>query len=102
MPNYVTMNPFVQGDKIYKGKLEEKIMKRIVAIGLVLCMVAAALVGCGAGSSRSAKTVKIGVFEPQSGDNGAGGKQEVLGMQYANTKTPTVEIGGETYNVELV
>ena len=29
------------------------------------------------------KVVKIGVFEPQTGDNGAGGKQEVLGMQYA-------------------
>ena len=96
------MNPFVQGDKIYKGKLEEMIMKRFVALGLVLCMVAAALVGCSSGSSGSAKTVKIGVFEPQSGDNGAGGKQEVLGMQYALTKTPTVEINGETYNVELV
>jgi len=42
------------------------------------------------------------VFEPQSGDNGAGGKQEILGMQYANVETPTVEIGGETYKVELV
>ncbi|MBQ2782676.1 MAG: ABC transporter substrate-binding protein, partial [Oscillospiraceae bacterium] len=37
-----------------------------------------------------------------SGDNGAGGKQEILGMQYANVETPTVEIGGETYKVELV
>ena len=47
-------------------------------------------------------TVKIGVFEPASGDSGAGGKQEMLGMQYANKECPTVEIGGETYNVELV
>ena len=77
-------------------------MKRFVALGLVLCMMAAALVGCSSGSSSSEKTVKIGVFEPQSGDNGAGGKQEILGMQYALTKTPTVEIGGETYKVELV
>ena len=77
-------------------------MKRFVALGLVLCMVAAALVGCSSGSSGSAKTVKIGVFEPQSGDNGAGGKQEILGMQYAITRTPTVEINGETYKVELV
>ena len=46
--------------------------------------------------------VKIGVFEPASGDSGAGGKQEMLGMQYANYETPTVEIGGETYTVELV
>ncbi|MCD7770025.1 MAG: ABC transporter substrate-binding protein [Oscillospiraceae bacterium] len=47
-------------------------------------------------------TVTIGVFEPLSGDNGAGGKQETLGMQYANYETPTVEIGGVTYDVELV
>ncbi len=46
--------------------------------------------------------VKIGVFEPASGDSGAGGKQEMLGMQYANAVQPTVEIGGETYKVELV
>jgi branched-chain amino acid transport system substrate-binding protein len=42
------------------------------------------------------------VFEPASGDNGAGGKQETLGMQYANYENPTVEIGGVTYQVELV
>ena len=47
------------------------------------------------------KVVKIGVFEPQTGDNGAGGKQEILGMQYANYVQPTVEIGGETYEVKL-
>jgi branched-chain amino acid transport system substrate-binding protein len=46
--------------------------------------------------------VKIGVFEPQSGDNGAGGKQEMLGIQYANAVTPTVDIGGVTYDVQLV
>jgi len=45
--------------------------------------------------------VKIGVFEPASGDNGAGGKQETLGVQYAHSETPTVEIGGVEYKVEL-
>jgi branched-chain amino acid transport system substrate-binding protein len=48
------------------------------------------------------KVVKIGLFQPLSGDNGAGGKQEALGTQYANAVTPTVEIGGETYQVEIV
>ena len=47
-------------------------------------------------ASSGDKVVKIGVYEPQTGDNGAGGKQEVLGMQYANYVQPTVEIGGET------
>ena len=69
---------------------------------------AAALAGCSSsggsasGSSAGGKTIKIGVVEPASGDNGAGGKQEVLGGEYANSLAPTVEIGGETYNVELV
>ena len=54
-----------------------------------------------AAASSGDKVVKIGVFEPQTGDNGAGGKQEILGMQYANYVQPTVEIGGETYDVKL-
>ena len=70
-------------------------MKKIVAILLaVLMMIPAFALG--------ENVVKIGVFEPASGDSGAGGKQEMLGMQYANSVQPTVEIGGETYTVELV
>ncbi|MBO4858938.1 MAG: ABC transporter substrate-binding protein [Treponema sp.] len=45
--------------------------------------------------------LKIGVYEPASGDNGTDGKQETLGVQYANTVTPTVEIAGKTYKVQL-
>ena len=69
-------------------------MRRIFALVLVLMMAMTA--------TALADTVKIGVFEPSTGDNGAGGKQETLGMQYANYETPTVEIGGVTYDVELV
>ena len=87
-------------------------MKKIIAIALALVMVFA-LCACGstsssapADSSASAssgeKVVKIGVFEPTSGDSASGGKKEVLGMQYANAETPTVDINGETYKVELV
>lgn len=86
--------------------------KRVLAIALVTAMVGSMLAGCGSkGGSETgtdapaaadgAKVVKIGVYEPASGDNGAGGKQEVLGMQYANQETPTVEIGGEEYTVQL-
>lgn len=87
--------------------------KRVLALALAVTMAGTMLSGCGgsgngngassdAGSSNSgAKVVKIGVYEPASGDNGAGGKQETLGMQYANSKTPTVEIGGEEYTVAL-
>lgn len=75
-------------------------MKRVIALVLVLVL-ALSLCACGSGS-KDEKVVRIGVYEPQSGDNGAGGKQEILGMQYANSVQPTVEIGGETYKVELV
>ena len=73
-------------------------MKKLVSIALALILVLAL---CSAAYADN-PVVKIGVFEPQSGDNGAGGKQEVLGMQYANFLTPTVEIDGVEYDVELV
>ena len=90
-------------------------MRKFFAMLLALVM-ALSLAACGGGSgdtqpsggsgdaqtSGGDKVVKIGVFEPATGDSGAGGKQEMLGMQYGNKETPTVEIGGETYNVELV
>ena len=80
-------------------------MKKFLAMILALCMVFS-LCACDGGGSDAAdsgeKVVKIGVFEPSSGDSASGGKKEVLGMQYANTETPEVEIGGETYKVELV
>lgn len=81
-------------------------MKKIIAIALCLVMVFA-LCACG-GSSDSAssasgeKVIKIGIFEPQSGQNAAGGKKEILGIEYAHELFPTVDINGETYNIELV
>ncbi|MBQ2996797.1 MAG: ABC transporter substrate-binding protein [Oscillibacter sp.] len=84
-------------------------MKKFFALALTLAMTLS-LAACGAKEQAPAasapaaegnKVVKIGVFEPQTGDNGAGGKQEILGMQYANVVQPTVEIGGETYDVKL-
>ena len=47
-------------------------------------------------------TIYVGVYEPQSGGNGAGGKQEVLGIQYANSLKNTLTVGDKTYKVELV
>ena len=72
-------------------------MKQVIALILALLLMVPAFA-----MAETDKVVKIGVFEPASGDSGAGGKQEMLGMQYANLETPTVEIGGETYKVELV
>ena len=83
------------------------IMKKIIALVLALCMVFT-LCACGGGGGNDAaadsgeKVVKIGVFEPSSGDSASGGKKEILGMQYANSLTPEITVGGETYKVELV
>ena len=72
-------------------------MKKIFALALAVVMVLA----LAAPAFAAEDTITIGVFEPLTGDNGPGGKQEYLGMQYANQETPTVEVGGVTYNVEL-
>jgi len=72
-------------------------MKKSIIV-LAAALMAFAFVSCGGEKSA---VVKIGVYEPASGDNGAGGKQETLGVQYANTVTPTVEIGGKSYKVQL-
>ena len=71
-------------------------MKKVVSGMIALSMAAVVFA-----APVMAETVKIGVYEPASGDNGAGGKQETLGMQYANSIAPTVEIGGTEYDVEL-
>ena len=88
-------------------------MKKKLSLLLAGAM-ALSLAACGGGSATQPggsdptpaadgeKVVRIGVFEPSTGDSGPGGKQEMLGMQYANKETPTVEVGGETYQVELV
>ena len=86
-------------------------MKRFLALATSCALMLAALAGCGSsgsgsgsggGSASGDKVIKIGVFEPASGDSASGGKKEMLGMQYANSETPTVTVGGEEYKVELV
>ena len=90
-------------------------MKKFLAIALTAAMTLS-IMACGAetapgstdqvapaaAQSAGGDTVRIGVFEPSTGDSASGGKKEMLGMQYANQETPTVEVGGKTYNVELV
>ena len=70
-------------------------MKKLIALVLVAILLVPAF-------AMADNVIKIGVFEPSTGDNGAGGKQEILGIEYANSLVPTVTIGGEEYTVELV
>ena len=79
-------------------------MKKVLALTLTIAMTLLLCVGCGGSKSGwdpNGDTIKIGVFEPASGDNGAGGKQETLGIQYANKVQPTVKIGDKEYKVQL-
>ena len=72
-------------------------MKKLLALLLAVMMLVPVFA-----FAEDLPVLKIGVYEPASGDSGAGGKQETLGVQYANAETPTVEIAGTTYKVELV
>ena len=78
-------------------------MKKLLAVILAVTMVLS-LCACGGsgGSGSGEKVIKIGVYEPSSGDSASGGKKEILGMQYANSQTPEITLGGETYKIELV
>ena len=105
-------------------------MKKYIAVILSLLMVVFVLTGCAAEEQKipedtssqtepqqsqmevkvpqskgqetsGERVIRIGVYEPQTGDNGAGGKQEILGMQFANYVQPTIELNGETYAIQL-
>jgi branched-chain amino acid transport system substrate-binding protein len=45
--------------------------------------------------------LKIGVFEPLTGANAAGGAEELDGIRLAQSLNPTVKVGGKTYKIEL-
>ena len=75
-------------------------MKKFIALALAIVMCLALVVACGDGGS-SGDVIKIGVFEPVTGENGGGGFQEVLGIRYANSIRNTVTIDGKEYKVEL-
>ena len=83
--------------------MEEFLMKRIIAVLMLLTLVIGLFSGCSQNEQEATEQViKIGVFEPFTGKNASGGKQEALGIAYANSLQPTVTINGTTYNVELI
>lgn len=76
-------------------------MKKLLSIFLILCL-CLGLAGCGEEEEVENPKLRIGVFEPFTGPDSAGGLQEVLGIQYAHSLQPTVKIGSQTYDIELV
>lgn len=92
-------------------------MKKLSLMLVVVLGLTAFLTGCGGGNSgeggdsKSSSSsgavpqgdvIKIGVFQPTTGENGGGGMQEVLGIRYANSVMPTIDLNGKTYKIELV
>jgi branched-chain amino acid transport system substrate-binding protein len=70
-------------------------MKRKISLFLVLAIATSfTLVGCGSKSNTKVNVdsdvIKIGVFEPMTGANAAGGQLEVEGVKLANKLYPTV------------
>ena len=80
-------------------------MKKIAKIAL-FAMTALAFssmfMACSKKDAASSDTIKIGVFEPMTGANAAGGALEIEGIKLANELYPTVTVNGKEYKVELV
>ena len=79
--------------------------KRYMALMAVLLVAVMALAGCGGGgeekedsNSQASDVIKIGVYEPLTGTNAAGGQMTVEGIKLANQLFP--EVNGK--KVELV
>jgi branched-chain amino acid transport system substrate-binding protein len=80
-----------------------KISAKKLSLGLFAAVLALSVfAGCSKKVvATAADVIKIGVFEPMTGANAAGGAMEVEGIRLANELFPTVEVGGKTYKVEL-
>ena len=81
-------------------------MKKISLMLVVVLMLSAFLTGCGGGDKASEENalpdkIKIGVFEPLTGANAAGGELEKQGIDLAYKLYPTVTIDGKEIPVEL-
>lgn len=68
-------------------------MKKTLSVLLSLALVVTMAAGCSGGTSTSSNdsdVIKIGVFEPLTGANAAGGELEVEGVKLANQLRPEV------------
>lgn len=79
----------------------KKVLVSILALGMVLSMAACSSGGANSAAATGGNVVKIGVFEPQTGENGGGGLQELQGARYANEQRHTITVGGVEYTVVL-
>jgi len=80
------------------------IMKSTFKLAVLALLTLALILPAFAGGGRQAAddVIKIGVFQPLTGANAAGGALEVEGIRLAHELNPTVDVAGKTYKVELV
>jgi branched-chain amino acid transport system substrate-binding protein len=78
-----------------------KLFSKLMFLAVLACLLALPIFA-GGGRQADSDVIRIGVYEPLTGANAAGGALELEGIQLANQLNPTVEMGGKTYKVELV
>jgi len=80
-------------------------MKKISLLLVVVLMLSVFMAGCGGDKASDENalpdTIKIGVFEPLTGANAAGGELEKQGIDLAYELYPNVTINGKEIPVEL-
>ena len=77
-------------------------MKKLTMLIVPILLCCFFVTACSKKESASSDTIKIGVFEPMTGANAAGGALEVEGIRLANELYPTVTVDGKEYKIELV
>jgi len=78
-----------------------KLSLKMMFVAVLVCLLVLP-VFAGGGKQADSDVIRIGVYQPLTGANAAGGALELEGIQLANQLNPTVEMGGKTYKVELV
>lgn len=73
--------------------MKRKAFTAVAAISMAMMMMSQA--------AADDNVIKIGIFEPLTGENGGGGTQEAQAADYANEVRPTVTVDGVEYTVEL-
>jgi len=80
-------------------------MKKVSILLVAALMLSAFMAGCGGDKANDEnalpETIKIGVFEPLTGANAAGGELEKQGIDLAYELYPNVTINGKEIPVEL-
>ncbi|MDR2304217.1 MAG: ABC transporter substrate-binding protein [Treponema sp.] len=74
---------------------------KVCALAMILAVLALPVFAGGKSDGAAGDTITIGVFEPMTGANAAGGQMEVEAIRLANRLYPTVTVDGKEYKINL-